>query len=97
MAATVRSSKAMTYSKCCCCRSIVTHGLVENMGEMIGDRFLRDPQLLRNLFVAFATGNQLEHGNLTLCQVGRKCRERIIVGRSCWQRKSVQLVATRLD
>jgi hypothetical protein len=44
------------------------------MGEMIGDRFLRDPQLLRNLFVAFATGNQLEHGNLTLCQVGRKCR-----------------------
>ena len=57
------------------CRcSILTGGLIEDMGEVIGHSFLTEPQGMGDLAIALALGNQLEHGYLALGQMSWKRR-----------------------
>ena len=53
---------------------VLTTGFIEDVGEVIGDGFFGEAQGLCDLAIAFALGNEREHLDLTLGQVGRKNR-----------------------
>ena len=64
------------------CGPVVNSNLIEDMGEMIGDRFLAESQLLSNLAVAFAGGDEPEHVHFALAKAGRERR----LGAGTWLR-----------
>ncbi len=55
------------------CRYPILAGrFIEDMGQVIGHSFLAEPEEMRDLAIASAVGNQLEHCCLALGQVGWK-------------------------
>ena len=61
-----RSGQAVAYCKSGCGCPVLTVRLIEDVREVINHGFLADYQFLRNLAIALAAGNQLEHHNLAL-------------------------------
>jgi len=55
---------------------VLTTGFIEDVGEVIGDGFFGEAQGMCDQAIAFALGNELEHLDLTLGQMGRKNRGR---------------------
>ncbi len=53
---------------------VLATSFIEDVGEVIGDGFFSEAQGLGDLAIAFALGDELEHLDLALGQVGRKNR-----------------------
>lgn len=51
-------------------RPVLACGLTEDVGEVIGDRFLADPEFLGDLTVTLASGDELDDSGLASRQVG---------------------------
>ena len=66
----------MTQRESGCRCPVLTTGFIEDVGEVIGDGFFGEAQGLGDLAIAFALGDELEHLDLALGQVGRKNRGR---------------------
>lgn len=54
--------------------AIVDEGLVENVGQVVGDRALADHQRLGDLAVGEALGNQPQHFSLAQAEPGGQVR-----------------------
>src|SRR5260370_32021007 len=67
-----QSGQSVADRKRGCRCSILTGSLIEDVGEVIGHSFLTESQGMRDLAIALALGNQLEHRHLTLGQTSRK-------------------------
>ena len=66
----------MTECEGGCRRPVLATGFIEDVGEVIGDGFFGEAESLGYLAISFALGDELEHLDLTLGQVGRKNRGR---------------------
>ena len=64
----------MTQREGGCRCPVLATGFIEDVGEVIGDGFFGEAQGMCDLAIAFAQGNELEHLDLTLSQMGRKNR-----------------------
>lgn len=62
-----RSGQVMSESESYCCRAIFARRFVENMGEVMGDSFLAQPQFLSHLAIGEAFCQQAQHLYLTSC------------------------------
>ena len=51
---------------------VLTGRLIEDVGEVIGHGFLTESQVMRDLAIALALDNQLEHRHLALGQMSWK-------------------------
>ncbi len=60
----------MSDSKGGRCGPVFTVRLDENMAEVIGDRFLAEPQILGNLAIVLALGHQFQDTGFTPGQSG---------------------------
>ena len=68
-----RSGQSVADRKRGCRRPVLTGGLIEDVGEVIGHGFLTESQGMGDLAIALALGNQLEHRYLTLGQTNWMC------------------------
>ena len=66
----------MTQREGRCCCPVFATGFIEDVGDVIGDGFFGEAQGLCDLAIAFALGDELEHLDLALGQVGGKSRGR---------------------
>ncbi len=64
----------MTQREGGCRCPVLATSFIEDVGEVIGDGFFGEAQDLCYLAIAFALGDELEHLDLALGQVGRKNR-----------------------
>jgi len=53
---------------------VLASSFIEDVGEVIGNGFFGEAEGLCDLAIAFALGDELEHLDLTLGQMGRKNR-----------------------
>src|SRR5712691_68951 len=67
--ATSRSCQSVADSKRGCGCPVLAGRLIEDVREVIGHCFLTESQGMRDLAIALALGNQLEHRHLTLGQM----------------------------
>ena len=70
----------MTECESGCRCPVLATGFIEDVGEVIGDGFFSEAEGLCNLAIAFALRYELEHLDLTLCQMGRKSRRCEVTG-----------------
>ena len=65
--------KAVPYRESGCSGSIVGDGLVKNVGQVVDHRLFAQNELLGNLAVTFALGNEAQHFDFPRAKPGRKC------------------------
>ena len=68
------SGQPVTQREGCCRCPVFATSFIEDVGEVIRDGFFGEAEGLCDLAIAFAQGNELEHLDLTLGQMGRKNR-----------------------
>ena len=51
-------------------RPVLTAGLVEDVGKMMGNRFLAESQLVSDISVGSSSRHQAQHFYLSCCQSG---------------------------
>ena len=73
---TSKSGQSVTECEGGCRCPVLAASFIEDMGEVIGHGFFGEAESLGDLAISFALGDELEHLDLALGQVGRKNRAR---------------------